>query len=133
MLPPTVLGFFLLMADMIAPDRGRIMIHGHVLFDSGRRVNLAARKRRIGYVFQDYALFPHMSVRVNIAFGLAFGSNGARTGQKPAAAGRYLSVSGIHSSPTSPSASRLARSNCSVRQLALPSSIAAVTVLRISP
>lgn len=60
-----------LMAGMIAPDQGRIMINGHVLFDSGGAVNLPARKRRIGYVFQDYALFPHMSVRKNIAFGLA--------------------------------------------------------------
>lgn len=71
------------MAGMIAPDRGRIMINGHVLFDSGAGVNLPARKRRIGYVFQDYALFPHMSVRANIAFGLASGTKSARTG-KPA-------------------------------------------------
>jgi molybdate transport system ATP-binding protein len=59
-----------LMAGMIAPERGRVAINGRVLFDSGDKVNLPARKRRIGYVFQDYALFPHMSVRSNIAFGL---------------------------------------------------------------
>jgi len=70
-----------LMAGMIAPDRGRIMINGHVLFDSGGGVNLPARKRRIGYVFQDYALFPHMSVRKNIAFGLVPGPKSGRTGK----------------------------------------------------
>lgn len=59
------------MAGMATPDRGRIEINGRELFDSSRRVDIPARRRRIGYVFQDYALFPHMTIRGNIAFGLS--------------------------------------------------------------
>src|SRR6202521_3992464 len=57
-------------AGLDSPDRGRIVLHGRVLFDSERRINLPARERRIGLLFQNYALFPHLSVAENIAFGL---------------------------------------------------------------
>ena len=57
-------------AGLIAPDEGRIVSAGRVLFDSKERVNLRARSRRLGYVFQGYALFPHMTVFQNVAFGL---------------------------------------------------------------
>jgi ABC-type sulfate/molybdate transport systems ATPase subunit len=57
-------------AGLEPPDRGRIVLHGRVLFDSERRINLPVRKRRIGMLFQHYALFPHMTVAENIAFGL---------------------------------------------------------------
>jgi molybdate transport system ATP-binding protein len=59
------------MAGLIRPDAGRIAVGGRVFFDSARRVDLPTRKRNIGYLFQDYALFPHLSVRDNVAFGLA--------------------------------------------------------------
>jgi molybdate transport system ATP-binding protein/molybdate transport system permease protein len=57
-------------AGLEKPDRGRIVLHGHVLFDSEHGVNVPARDRRIGLLFQNYALFPHLTVAENIAFGL---------------------------------------------------------------
>jgi molybdate transport system permease protein len=57
-------------AGLETPDRGRIALQGRVLFDSERRINLPARARRIGLLFQNYALFPHLTVAENIGFGL---------------------------------------------------------------
>jgi ABC-type sulfate/molybdate transport systems ATPase subunit len=57
-------------AGLETPDRGRIVLHGRVLFDSEQRINVPARARRIGLLFQNYALFPHLTVAENIAFGL---------------------------------------------------------------
>ena len=57
-------------AGLLRPARGRIALGGRVLFDSAAGIDLPARERRIGYLFQDHALFPHMSVARNIAFGL---------------------------------------------------------------
>lgn len=60
----------LALAGLLRPDRGRIAIGGRVLFDSEQGLWIAPRKRRVGIVFQDYALFPHLTVRHNVAFGL---------------------------------------------------------------
>jgi molybdate transport system permease protein len=57
-------------AGLETPDRGRISLDGNVLFDSERKINLSARERRIGLLFQNYALFPHLTAAENIAFGL---------------------------------------------------------------
>lgn len=57
-------------AGLIKPEQGRISLDGRVLFDSESGVNLAARERNVAYVFQDYALFPHLTVAQNIAFPL---------------------------------------------------------------
>lgn len=57
-------------AGLETPSQGRIVLNGRVLFDSQRGINLPSRKRRIGFVFQNYALFPHLTVAQNIAFGL---------------------------------------------------------------
>ena len=57
-------------AGIEKPDRGRIVLDGVTLFDSERRVNLPPQARRVGYLFQNYALFPNMSVRANILCGL---------------------------------------------------------------
>jgi molybdate transport system permease protein len=57
-------------AGLETPDRGRIVLHGRVLFDSAHRINVPARERRIGLLFQNYALFPHLTVAQNVAFGL---------------------------------------------------------------
>jgi len=57
-------------AGLIKPAQGRIVLDGRVLFDSETGVNLAARERNVAYVFQDYALFPHLTVAQNIAFPL---------------------------------------------------------------
>jgi molybdate transport system ATP-binding protein len=60
-------------AGLLRPDAGHIRLDGRVLFDAAARVDLAARRRQLAYVFQDYALFPHLTVRQNIAFPLLKG------------------------------------------------------------
>ena len=57
-------------AGIERPDRGRITLDGRVLFDSEKRIDLPPQKRRVGYLFQHYALFPGMTVRQNILCGL---------------------------------------------------------------
>ncbi len=52
------------------PTRGRIVLNGRILFDAKRKINVPSRDRRIGLLVQNYALFPHMTVARNIAFGL---------------------------------------------------------------
>ncbi|MBS1803454.1 MAG: molybdate ABC transporter permease subunit [Acidobacteria bacterium] len=59
-----------MIAGLTAPDRGRIVLNDRVLFDSNSKQNLPAAQRRIGVVFQDYALFPHLTVAENVGFGL---------------------------------------------------------------
>lgn len=58
-------------AGMLEPDEGRIALDSQPIFDSSSGLNLPPQKRRVGYVPQHYALFPHLSVADNIAFGLA--------------------------------------------------------------
>jgi molybdate ABC transporter permease protein len=57
-------------AGLETPTQGQIILNGRVLFDSHHNINLPSRSRRIGFVFQNYALFPHMRVARNIGFGL---------------------------------------------------------------
>ena len=54
-------------AGILTPDRGRIMLDGVPLFDSAAKIDLPPQKRRVGYLFQQYALFPNMTVRQNIS------------------------------------------------------------------
>jgi molybdate transport system ATP-binding protein len=56
-------------AGVERPDSGRIVLNGRVLFDSDRRIDLPPQKRRVGYLFQNYALFPHMTAAENVAAG----------------------------------------------------------------
>jgi molybdate transport system ATP-binding protein len=58
------------LAGLVTPDSGKIVLGDRVLFDSESGVDVPARDRQIGYVFQDYALFPHLTVQENIRFGL---------------------------------------------------------------
>jgi molybdate transport system ATP-binding protein len=58
-----------LIAGLVAPDRGRITLGDTVLFDSKRHINLPAHRRRIGYVFQEGRLFPHLTVAANLDYG----------------------------------------------------------------
>jgi molybdate transport system ATP-binding protein len=60
----------LALAGLLKPDSGRITVQGKTLFDHHNGVNVPAKQRRVGFVFQDYALFPHLTVRDNVAFGL---------------------------------------------------------------
>lgn len=57
-------------AGIVTPDEGRIVLHGRVLYDSAKGINVKPQKRRVGYLFQDYALFPTFTAYDNIAAGL---------------------------------------------------------------
>lgn len=57
-------------AGIEKPDRGKIVLDGRILFDSEKKINLPPQKRQVGYLFQNYALFPNMTVRQNILCGL---------------------------------------------------------------
>jgi len=57
-----------MLAGLTAPDSGRIIVDGVTWFDAQRRINLPPQQRAIGFVFQDYALFPNLSVRENVAY-----------------------------------------------------------------
>jgi molybdate transport system ATP-binding protein len=57
-------------AGLLRPDEGTIALHGDALFDSARGIDQKPQARKLAYLFQDYALFPHLNVRQNIAFGL---------------------------------------------------------------
>jgi len=74
-----------MIAGISRPDRGRVAVAGRTLYHGDSRVCLPAQERRLGYVFQDYALFPHLTARQNIAFGLRRGwLNPARSFAHPA-------------------------------------------------
>lgn len=61
------------MAGLLTPDEGHVRVDGRMLFDDTGGVNLPAREREVAYVFQDYALFPHLTVAQNIGFALERG------------------------------------------------------------
>lgn len=66
-----------LLAGLARPDRGRIVIDERVLFDSEMHIDVPAERRQVGYVFQEPRLFPHMSVRGNLRYGMGrAGRNG---------------------------------------------------------
>ncbi|MFN6154570.1 MAG: molybdate ABC transporter permease subunit [Dolichospermum sp.] len=58
------------LAGIETPNKGRIILNGRVLFDSEKNINIPIHQRQIGFLFQNYALFPHMTVAQNITFGL---------------------------------------------------------------
>ncbi len=66
-------------AGLTQPDAGRITIDGEALFDSEMKVSVAPQRRQIGYVFQSLALFPHMTVEANVAYGLRNAPEQARS------------------------------------------------------
>jgi molybdenum ABC transporter ATP-binding protein len=78
-------------AGIVRPRSGRIVLDGRVLFDSGAGVLLPAQSRRVGYVPQEYALFPHLSVEGNISFGLR-GLNG---GEKRRRVDELIALTGL--------------------------------------
>ena len=57
-------------AGLETPDKGKIIVNNKVLYDSSKNINLKPQDRNVGFVFQDYALFPHMTVSENIKLGL---------------------------------------------------------------
>ena len=58
-----------ILAGLITPDKGSIHVNGKIWFDAEKKINLKPQQRKIGYVFQDYALFPNMTVRQNLEYG----------------------------------------------------------------
>jgi molybdate transport system ATP-binding protein len=58
-----------MIAGLLTPDRGRITLDHSMLFDSAQRIDVPAHRRRIGYVFQDGRLFPHLTVAANLDYG----------------------------------------------------------------
>ena len=58
------------LAGLVTPDDGHVTVGGNVLFDAAGGVDVPPQRRRVGYVFQGYALFPHLSVEENVGFGL---------------------------------------------------------------
>ncbi len=59
-----------MLSGLFRPDKGKITVNGEVWFDSTQRINLKPQQRTIGFVFQDYALFPNMTVLQNLEFAL---------------------------------------------------------------
>jgi molybdate transport system ATP-binding protein len=66
-----------MIAGLLNPDRGRIVLDDEVLFDAAKRTNVPAWQRRIGYVFQEGRLFPHLSVMHNLNYGRWMGGHKA--------------------------------------------------------
>jgi len=62
------------LAGLDQPEQGRLTVNGEPWLDSAARINLPPQQRRVGYMFQDYALFPNMTVRGNLEFALRKGS-----------------------------------------------------------
>jgi molybdate transport system ATP-binding protein len=77
-------------AGLLTPDDGRIVVNRHVLFDAAKGVNLAPQTRKVGYLFQDYALFPHLTVAQNVAFGMRTGLFNPRGSALPEKAARWI-------------------------------------------
>lgn len=79
-------------SGLVRPDHGKIIIGGKTLFDSQQRINLQPRERKVGFLFQNYALFPHMTIQQNITFGL----EGLPDRQKADVAARLLEKFHLH-------------------------------------
>jgi molybdate transport system ATP-binding protein len=78
-------------AGLLQPDSGRIAVNDQVLFDSSAHIDVPARSRGVGFVFQDYALFPHLTVEQNIAFGAGAGLRSIRP-EDAARVARFLKL-----------------------------------------
>ncbi|TCT09520.1 sulfate/molybdate ABC transporter ATP-binding protein [Paralcaligenes ureilyticus] len=77
-------------AGLMRPDQGRIAINGRVLFDSEKQIDVAPAARKVAYLFQDYGLFPHLTVLQNICFGLKKGWRNPGRRDIPEAARRWI-------------------------------------------
>lgn len=67
-----------LIAGILTPDAGIIKLGSNTFFDAENEINLPIQKRRVGFVFQDYALFPHLTAAQNIAYGAKSGDKKAK-------------------------------------------------------
>jgi molybdate transport system ATP-binding protein len=80
-------------AGLVRPDAGKVVVDGRTFFDAAHGVDLPPERRRVGYVPQGYALFPHLTVAQNVAFGLSRGEAQDRVGD----AIRLLRLEGLES------------------------------------
>lgn len=79
-------------AGIITPDEGQIKLNGRILFDSSRQINLKPQQRNVGYLFQNYALFPNMTVEKNILCGLCREKNKTVKNEKMYAAAEMMQL-----------------------------------------
>ncbi|MGY3228767.1 molybdate transport system ATP-binding protein [Luteibacter sp. HA06] len=77
-------------AGLLTPDAGHVQVDGRVLYDSASGIDLPTRVRDVAYVYQDYALFPHLTVAQNIAFGLERGWLNPRRRHREVRAQRWI-------------------------------------------
>lgn len=84
-----------LIAGLRRPDAGHIRLQGRTLFDAAVGWHVPARRREVGYVFQDYALFPHLDLRQNIGFGLHRGWCNPGRGRRFEAVEHWLAAFGL--------------------------------------
>jgi molybdate transport system ATP-binding protein len=70
-----------IVGGLVAPRRGRVVVDGQILLDTNRNIFVPVHKRRIGYVFQEARLLPHLSVRQNLLYGRWFAKRVARSGE----------------------------------------------------
>lgn len=81
-----------MVAGIVTPDSGRVCVAGRTLYDAAAGIALSPQQRRLGYVFQDYALFPHLTVRQNIAFARRRGWRNPGPDIDDAAVQRWISA-----------------------------------------
>jgi len=82
-------------AGLTTADAGHVRLAGRTLWDHSARIDMPARDRRIGYVFQDYALFPHLTVAQNVGFGLLPGLRNPGRRATPPQVLRWLNAFGL--------------------------------------
>jgi molybdate transport system ATP-binding protein len=81
-----------MIAGLITPDAGHVRLDASTLYDASGRIDLPPQQRGLGYVFQDYALFPHLTVQQNIAFALHGGLLNPKRSARHAAVDRWLAA-----------------------------------------
>src|SRR5262245_57605568 len=81
-------------AGIVTPDEGRIALDGRVYFDSSSGIDLQIQRRRVGFVFQDYLLFPHLTAEQNVAYGIRSEAAGSRQLERHRRARELLALLG---------------------------------------
>src|SRR5262245_59891764 len=82
-------------AGIVRHDEGRISLDERIYFDSSSGVDLQIQQRRVGFVFQDYLLFPHLTAEQNVAYGVRAAGRGAGKAEKQRRARELLALLGI--------------------------------------